>query len=100
MTAMAELAGAVFVLALAWSWLGAGGLALAAAGLSAAWLVSRLFWPYKPCPRCITNPGRNPGSNSRRHGDCKRCKGTRRVRRFGAGHVHRIKLGLTGRKER
>ena len=74
---------------------------LAALGLLAAWVViSRLFWPYKPCGRC-KGTGRNLGSNDRRHGDCRRCKGARRVRRAGAGHVHRAKLAILGRiKER
>ena len=96
---MAELTGAAFVLVLGWSWGGPGGLALAAAGLSAAWVISRLFWPYKPCRKCAAT-GRNRGSNARRHGDCRRCKGTRRVRRFGAGHVHRARLALLSIREK
>jgi hypothetical protein len=96
---MAEVVGAVFVLALAWARHGTGGLVLAIAGLSAAWLASRLLWPYKPCPRCRKHPGRNPGSDKRRHGDCQRCKGAGRVRRFGARHVHRAKLAFLNRKD-
>lgn len=97
---MGELTGAAFLLALGWAWHGPAGLLLTATALSAAWLVSRLLWPYKPCRRC-KGSGRNPGSNDRRHGDCKRCKGTRRVRRFGARPVHRAKLSILGHiKER
>lgn len=93
---MAELTGAAVLLVLAWSWHGLGGALLAALGLFIAWVVSRLFWPYKQCPRC-DGSGRNPGSNERRHGDCRRCKGARRVRRSGAGHVHRAKLAILNR---
>jgi hypothetical protein len=93
---MGELTAAAVLLALGWHWQGPGGLLLAAAGLSLAWALSRLLWPYKPCPRC-KGSGRNPGSNNRRHGDCRRCKGTRRIRRSGARYVHRLKLSLIGR---
>lgn len=93
---MPELIGAVFLLALAWSTHGPGGLLLALAALFIWWAVSRLFWPYRPCPRC-DGTGRNPGSNERRHGDCRRCKGARRIRRFGAQYVHRVKLAILGR---
>lgn len=97
---MSELIGAAILLALAWSSHGAAGLVLALTGLALVWLISRLFWPYRPCRRC-KGTGRNPGSNGRRHGDCRRCKGARRVRRFGAGRVHRLKLSILGRiKER
>lgn len=95
---MAELIGAALLLAVARAVLGVGGLVLATTGLAIAWLASRLFWPYKPCRRCKAT-GRNPGSNNRRHGDCKRCKGARRVRRFGAGHVYRIKLAILNRRK-
>ena len=90
---MYELIGAVFVLGVARAWLGPFGLVLAILGLSAAWLVSRLFWPYKPCRRCKAS-GRNRGSNQRRHGNCRRCKGTRRIRRLGARQVHRAVLTI------
>lgn len=89
---MRELAGGAVVLAIGQAH-GPGGLALAITGLALAWLISRLFWPYKPCRRC-KGTGRNPGSNARRHGDCRRCRGTRRVRRFGARTVHRARLAI------
>jgi hypothetical protein len=95
---MSELAAAAVLLALGWSH-GPGGLALAITGLSLAWVISRLWWPYKPCRRC-KGTGRNLGSNGRRHGDCRRCKGTRRVRRFGARAVHRARLALLNLREK
>ncbi len=90
---MTELAAAVLALALGWSAGGSAGLGLTAMALALAWLISRLLWPCKPCPRCHGS-GRNPGSNTRRHGNCKRCKGARRIRRADAGYVHRVKLAL------
>ena len=93
---MSELLGGALVLLFGWALGGPGGLSLAALGLALAWAASRLWWPYKPCRRCGAT-GRNPGSNDRRHGDCRRCHGARRVRRFGAGYVHRLKLAIIGR---
>jgi len=60
-------------------------LILAAA---AWWLISRYFWPFRPCPRC-KGSGTNPGSNSKRHGPCGRCHGSRHVQRIGSKTVHR-----------
>lgn len=54
-------------------------------------------WPFRPCPRC-RGSGTNRGSNRRRHGNCKRCGGTRRVQRLGSKFVHRTFLAV--RKER
>lgn len=47
-----------------------------------------LFKPYRRCRWC-----RNRQVRGRR---CWRCKGTRQVRRLGAGTVHRVKVVLTG----
>jgi DnaJ-class molecular chaperone len=58
----------------------AAGLIAVAAG---SWLVSLRLWPYKTCSWC-DGTGRSPGSNSRRHGLCWRCKGTPRKLRRGA----------------
>ncbi len=77
----------------------AAALLLAAGALAVVWVASRWFWPYKPCPRC-TGSGRNPGSNTKRHGDCRRCKGARRVRRLGAGHVHRLRLSIRNNRNK
>lgn len=95
---MRELAAAAAVLALGNAWGGPGGVALTALGLAAAWFVSCWRWPYKPCPKC-QGSGRNRGSNRRRHGDCKRCGGDRRVQRPGARAVHRAILAIRNRKE-
>jgi ribosomal protein S27AE len=46
------------------------------------WYVSRVLWPLRKCPAC-GGSGRIHG-----HGDtrrvCRRCGGTKEVRRFGA----------------
>jgi hypothetical protein len=65
------------------------------------YLVSLWRWPLRPCPRC-GGRGVNPGSNSRRYGRCRRCKGTKQVRRIGAAAVHRFFWSVAGRmaKER
>jgi len=57
----------------------------AAAGGS--WLVSLKLWPYTTCSWC-NGTGRNPGSNSKRHGLCLRCKGSPRKLRLGARLVN------------
>lgn len=58
-------------------------------------LVSRFRWPLRPCPRC-GGRGVNRGSNRRRYGRCRRCKGTKQVRRFGATAVHRFFWSVAG----
>jgi DnaJ-class molecular chaperone len=52
------------------------------------WAWHAWFHPFRPCPRCH-GKGTNPGSNRKRHGDCRRCHGTRRVQRIGSRTVHR-----------
>lgn len=54
--------------------LGAGILAAIAAAV--LYLASCLIWPYGPCVASVGHRGRNWGSNSRRHGRCRVCKGT------------------------
>jgi hypothetical protein len=44
-------------------------LALLALVHAAWWLASRLWWPFRPCPRC-QGRGTNQGSTRRRHGTC------------------------------
>lgn len=58
-------------------------------------------WPWRPCPRCH-GKGVNKGSNARRYGRCRKCKGTKQVRRIGATAVHRFFWSVAGRglKER
>jgi DnaJ-class molecular chaperone len=67
---------------------------LAAAGYAA----SVFLWPFRPCPAC-QGSGRNPGSNSRRHGQCRRCQGAGRLPRPGARTVHRGRVSLAGRRK-
>ena len=61
--------------------------------------LSLYVWPYRPCTRC-DGTGVNPGSNSSRWGNCKKCKGTRHQYRLGARAVHRAVLAVRGRRER
>ena len=58
-------------------------------------VVSRWRWPLRPCPRC-GGKGTNRGSTGRRYGRCPRCKGTKQVRRAGAGAVHRFFWSVAG----
>lgn len=91
-----ELGAAAVILIAARDFSGPGAVALAATGVAAWFLISRWRWPYRPCSSCKAT-GRNKGSNSRRHGDCKRCGGTRRVQRPGARTVHRVLLSIRNR---
>jgi len=59
--------------------------------------ISLYLWPYKPCGKC-EGSGRNPGSNSERHGQCRRCLGAGRRIRLGARTVHRGRVALADRK--
>ena len=91
--AVKELGAAVLILIVARDAGGLAAMALAVLILAAVFLLSRWRWPYKPCRKC-EGTGRNTGSNGRRHGDCKRCKGARRVQRSGARTVHRVLLSI------
>jgi hypothetical protein len=61
----------------------------------AAWWVSLLRWPNRPCRRC-KGTGSNPGSNARRWGPCRHCGGTKQVRRVGATAAHALLWSLIG----
>lgn len=61
------------------------------------------FWPYRPCRWCRPGgllggslPARMAGVKParRRKRRCWRCKGTKLTRRWGAFHVHKVKLSL------
>lgn len=54
---------------------------------------SLYFWPYRPCTRC-KGTSRNRGSNKKRFGQCRRCKGAGYLRRIGAKTVHRGAVSL------
>lgn len=62
---------------------------LAALIVAAVYLCSCLIWPYGPCLACLTRPRRNHGSNSRRWGRCRACKGTGERLRVGARVLRR-----------
>jgi hypothetical protein len=62
---------------------------LAAAGYAG----SPYLWPFRPCMRC-KGSGRNPGSNKKRFGQCRRCGGAGRLRRIGAKTIHRGRVSL------
>ena len=49
---------------------------LAALALTVLYLLGCRIWPYGPCFVCRVHPRRNPGSNRKRHGRCKVCRGT------------------------
>jgi hypothetical protein len=61
------------------------------------------FWPYRPCRWCRPGgllggslPARLVGAKTerRRKRRCWRCRGTKLTRRWGAFHVHKVKLSL------
>jgi hypothetical protein len=47
------------------------------------YLLGCRIWPYGPCFACRVHPRRNHGSNKRRHGRCKVCRGTGERLRIG-----------------
>lgn len=63
------------------------------------WVLRLLLVPYTRCWAC-SGSGRNPLSNSKRHGDCWFCHGTRRRRVTGAKTAHRMWLSWRGKKTR
>lgn len=68
-------------------WLAVFGLALA------VYLICAAIWPYGPCLGCAGHRGRNSGSNPRRWGRCKRCKGSGERIRWGYKVVQALKGG-------
>jgi hypothetical protein len=65
----------------------------AAVVLGVCYWLSCKWWPYGPCLRCVGHPGKNRGSNSRRWGNCRRCRGSGKRVRLGARLMHTIKEG-------
>lgn len=61
--------------------------------LGTGYYFSCRWWPYGPCLACLGHPGRNPGSNGRRWGRCRRCKGAGKRIRFGARVFRSIREG-------
>lgn len=62
---------------------------LAALVLAVLYLASCRIWPYGPCLACIGRSRRNIGSNARRWGRCRVCKGTGERLRFGTRILRR-----------
>ncbi len=60
---------------------------------------SLYVWPFKPCPRC-KGKGTSRGSTRRRHGDCGRCGGTKRVQRVGSRFVHHTVLAVASERRK
>jgi hypothetical protein len=58
-----------------------------------AYAGSLYLWPFRPCMRC-GGTGRNKGSNRKRFGECRRCKGSGKLRRLGAKTIHRGAVSL------
>lgn len=59
------------------------------------YLVSLWRWPLRPCPKCH-GKGTNRGSTGKRYGRCRKCKGSKQVRRIGATAVHRFWWSIAG----
>ncbi len=59
------------------------------AALIAGYVFSLYVWPWAPCRWC-GGTGRNAGSNSRRHGDCRFCNRTGRRQRLGSKAVRKL----------
>jgi DnaJ-class molecular chaperone len=63
------------------------------------YVVSLYVWPFRPCPRCA-GKGTNRGSTRKRHGDCGRCGGSRRVQRRGSKFVHGTVLSIASERRK
>ena len=57
------------------------------------YLMGAVIWPHGPCLSCIGHRGRNRGSNGRRWGRCKRCKGSGERLRWGYRLLRHVKHG-------
>lgn len=68
-------------------------------GVLAAWLVSLLLYPFRPCLMCHGS-GRRRGSSARRFGECPRCRGKGRVQRPGSRLAHRAVWTVAGERAR
>lgn len=56
-------------------------IVLAAAVIGGGWYAHVRLFPWKGCPRC---GGRERIKSGYAHRDCRKCRSTGRVRRFGA----------------
>jgi hypothetical protein len=57
--------------------------------LAVAWVIRVRLWPFGPCGKC-DGTGKNIGSNGRRWGKCRRCKGSGTRQRLGSRPVHKV----------
>jgi hypothetical protein len=71
-------------------------LILIGLGVLAAWCLSLLRWPFRACLRC-GGSGKNPGSNGKHWGFCRRCGGSKQVRRFGTAAVYHVLWSVAGK---
>jgi len=70
-------------------------LTMITVGALLAYAVSLYKFPFRPCVWC-KGTGLARGSNSRRHGYCWRCRGTKQVQRLGSRTVHRLAWAMRG----
>jgi hypothetical protein len=62
---------------------------LALVVLAVVWVIRVRLWPFGPCGKC-GGSGKNIGSNGRRWGKCRRCKGSGTRQRLGSRPVHKV----------
>jgi hypothetical protein len=60
-----------------------------------SWSVSLFFWPWRRCSKC-GGSGLNRGSNTKRFGECRRCRGNKRIQRLGSRTPHRAVWTVRG----
>ena len=62
-------------------------------GVLVLYLMGAVIWPYGPCLSCLGHRGKNRGSNGRRWGRCKRCRGSGEQLRWGYRLIRHVKGG-------
>lgn len=65
----------------------------------AVYAMSLWKYPFRPCLKC-KGTGVNKGSSRKRWGMCRRCGGSRQVRRTGSTFVHRFYWSVLGSRLR
>ena len=67
---------------------------------AAVWVVRAYFWPMAPCRR-YKGSKTNKGSNKKRFGKCRKCKGSGTRQVIGSRTLHRaVRSGVKYRKQR
>jgi hypothetical protein len=64
-----------------------GTVLVIAAVMAVSYYISLRVWPMRNCARC-QGSGRNAGSTAKRYGRCRKCGGTGRRMRPGAGMIN------------